>query len=219
MITAGFFPITLVSRVEEYDQVQTLTFSTPEPLRFVAGQYVHLLAPGSPPGPENVRHFSIASVPGEPVLRFTMDLAPTSDYKKKLANLPLGEKAHLFKVKGDFVLGEPIPRKIVFLAGGLGITPVRSLLGRIVGEGLDVEWRLAHVARGAHLYEEEIQKWRGVQARIRRQETLALVDQWMTELPEACWYLSGSHRFVDSLGEALVARGLATDHLRVEDFR
>jgi len=219
MTTSGFYPITLVDKTREYDGVHTLRFASPAPISFVPGQYVHLLAPASPPGPENVRHLSIASIPEEGFLRFTVDFNSTSEYKKKLAALKPGGLAHLFKVKGEFVLGETLPTQVVFLAGGLGITPIRALLRQIVHRGLEVDWRLMHVARESFLYASEIESWGGLQARVRRPQAGALVASWAAHCPSATYYVSGSSRFVAGITELLAACGVGHDALQVENFR
>jgi len=218
MTTTGFYPITLLDKTREYDEVHTLRFTSPEPIPFVPGQYVHLLAPASPPGRENVRHLSIASIPEEGPLRFTVDLAPTSDYKRKMAALEPGGLAHLFKVKGEFLLGNPVPAQVIFLAGGLGITPIRSLIRQIVQSNLAVDWRLAHVARGPFLYEKEFSEWQNLQVRIRRPEAGALILRWVSERPKARYYVSGSSRFVEGITALLKANGITDEALRVEDF-
>ena len=218
MTTNGFYPITLVDKTREYDDVHTLRFESAEPIPFVPGQYVHLLAPASPPGRENVRHLSIASIPEEGPLRFTVDLAPGSEYKKKLAALEPGGLAHLFKVKGEFVLPDPVPAQAIFLAGGLGITPVRALVQQILQQRLPVEWRLVHVARGPFLYEQEIKSWGGTQVRLRRTEVEPLVSAWVSEWPSAAYFVSGSSRFVEGITSLLKNQGIKDEVIRVEDF-
>ena len=219
MVTNGFFPIQLVERVHEYADVYTLRFKTPDPIPFLPGQYAHVLAPGSPPGRENVRHLSIASIPEEGYLQFSVDLASASDYKKKLAALQVGEIAHLFKVKGEFILGGTLPKQVVFVAGGLGITPVRSLLRQIVHDRLPVDWRLVHVAREEFLYQKEIEPWGGHQERVRRPELAAVLVRAVKERPEALFYISGSARFVEGVGQSLRDLGIPPESQRIEDFR
>ena len=219
MTTSGFYPITLVSKSKEYDTVYTLKFSSAAPVSFVPGQYVHLLAPASPPGPQNVRHLSIASIPEEGDLQFSLDLSPTSEYKQKLADLAPGGLAHLFKVKGEFVLDVPPASRVVFLAGGLGITPVRALITQIVHRDLAVEWRLAHVARGPYLYQKELEPLGGEQVRLRRPDLESRVVQWVNQWPDARYYASGSSRFVEGMVTLLKSNGVPYSFIRVEDFR
>lgn len=217
MQSNGFHALTLVDKKREFDEVYTFRFEPKTPVSFLPGQYVHLLAPHSPPGRENVRHLSIASVPDEGPLRFTVDLSSASDYKRKLGALSVGGQAHLFKVKGEFVLGNSPPSRVFFLAGGLGITPIRALMTEI-HRGRAVEWKLAHVARGDHLYEGELAALGGDQRRIRREGLGLLLDAWVSEVPEAVWYVAGSHRFVTGVTEALALRGVGANRLRTEDF-
>ena len=219
MTTHGFYPLTLVEKKREYDNVHTLFFSSSVPISFVPGQYVHLLAPASPPGPENVRHLSIASIPEVGTLQFSLDLTPTSGYKQRLAVLNPGETVHIFKVKGEFVLESPPPPQIVFLAGGLGITPIRSLLEHIRQDQLPIDWRLAHVARGDFLYQNEIEGWGGLQLRIRHAGVESLVHQWIAERPLAQYYVCGSARFVDGVAALLKAGGIPETAIKIENFR
>jgi ferredoxin-NADP reductase len=219
MNSRGFYPIVLKDKVREYDQVHTLRFVSDEPVAFLPGQYVHLLAPASPPGPENVRHLSVASTPDEGLLQFTVDLAPTSPFKVRLGALEPGGQAHLFKVKGEFVLGNPPPPQAVFWAGGLGITPVRSLVRQIAVEGLAVDWALVHVARGPWLYERDFEAWGGDQRRIRRDGLADQVSDRVARWPGAQHYVSGSARFVEGVGRMLAEAGVPDDRIVMENFR
>lgn len=218
MQSVGFYAVTLVGKKHEYGQVHTFRFEPETPVTFVPGQYVHLMAPNSPPGRENVRHLSISSIPEDGPLEFTIDLASASDYKKKFASLEVGGKAHLFKIKGHFVLGDTPPSSIVFLAGGIGITPIRSLIRQIQKHRLPVDWRLAHVARDGFLYEEELSALGGQQRRIRRPEAASLIKAWTIERPDASYYVSGSNRFVEGITAMLKEQGIPESALTIENF-
>jgi ferredoxin-NADP reductase len=218
MNSRNFFPVTLMRKEREYDQVFSFFFQAEEPVEFIPGQYVHFLAPASGPSRENVRHLSMASIPAEGELRFSLDLRSTSDFKRKLAALRPGERAHIFRVKGDFVLGSPPPAQVVFIAGGLGITPIRGLIRQIVHESLPVDWRLLHAAREAWLYEAELSDLRGTQLRVRREGVPEVLDSWTQQWPAARYYLCGSSRFVTGLREALASRRVNANMVTVEDF-
>ena len=55
----------------------------------------------------------------------------------------------LDSVGGDFVLPEQRPRRILFVSGGSGITPVMSMLRTMRAEGSDREIAFIHYARSA----------------------------------------------------------------------
>lgn len=110
----------------------TWAFSFEKPAGFVheAGQYVALVLPRlvtpDPHGP--VRSLSIASAPCEDELLFAVR-DTQSPYKRTFLDLRPGEKATVTAPVGHFTLSHTSDDKpIVFLIGGIGITPARSIL-------------------------------------------------------------------------------------------
>jgi NAD(P)H-flavin reductase len=59
-----------------------------------------------------------------------------SDFKRSLAELPVGAEVEVEPRKGAFVLPDDASRQLVFVAGGIGITPFRSMLRYIEDERL-----------------------------------------------------------------------------------
>ena len=73
------------------------------------------------------RPLSIASSPLEKELLFATKLS-NSAMKRTLADMPLGSVISLEKPLGNFILPEDTSTPLAFLAGGVGITPFRSML-------------------------------------------------------------------------------------------
>ena len=69
--------------------------------------------------------FSFSKGKGE-ILRFTIKIS--GDFTKRLKELPVGTPVIIDGPHGDFTLGSSISKKNVFIAGGVGITPIRALL-------------------------------------------------------------------------------------------
>lgn len=103
-------------------------FVKPKGLRFQAGQYLEWMLPHRKADVRGVRrYFTIASSPTESEICLALKSAdPSSSYKKELANLKPGEKLIASQLAGDFVLPKKSDEKIVWIAGGIGITPFRS---------------------------------------------------------------------------------------------
>lgn len=124
--------ITLILAKTEEVAVGTTTFFfiKPENFSFLPGQYVamklmdELLAPDQR-GP--VRSLSISSAPHEDFLAFTLRYSD-SGFKQTLWSLVPGATVMITPPVGKFVLEEGDVRPAVFLVGGVGITPVRSML-------------------------------------------------------------------------------------------
>ena len=80
-------------------------------------------------------HFTHSSSPTEPWLETTTRLRGTP-YKNALDALPLGAEVTMAGPNGFFTLRDAVPRA-AFLAGGIGITTVRSILRALADRGDD----------------------------------------------------------------------------------
>ena len=76
---------------------------------------------------------AIASSPTEPELRLGAKFYPNaSSYKTSLANLSVGDTIIASQLSGDFVLPKNKDKKLVFIAGGIGVTPFRSMIKYLI---------------------------------------------------------------------------------------
>ena len=104
-------------------------FGSDRPLSFAPGQYLEF-ALGLPHGDSrgNRRYFTIASAPTEDSVRLGVKFnANPSAFKKALAAMKPGDTIFASGRAGDFVLPADPDAKLAFLAGGIGITPFRSM--------------------------------------------------------------------------------------------
>lgn len=98
-------------------------------LNYKAGQYavVDLGTREDPEGP--VRSFTIASSPTEEEYILISTRIRDTPFKRKLANLDIGSLVKITAPLGKFVLPEDDnSRPVVFLSGGIGVTPFRSMV-------------------------------------------------------------------------------------------
>jgi stearoyl-CoA 9-desaturase NADPH oxidoreductase len=116
----------------------TLTLAPNENFTFTysakAGQYVNLTVDID--GRRHTRCYSPANAEGGPNLELTIGhhdggLVSTYLYERAHRGMVLG----LAGVGGDFVLPEQRPRRILFVSGGSGITPVMAMLRTLINEG------------------------------------------------------------------------------------
>ncbi|MGO9155081.1 ferredoxin reductase [Mycobacterium sp.] len=111
-----------------------------------AGQYVNLTVDID--GRRHTRCYSPANAEGGPNLELTIGrhdggLVSTYLYEHARRGMVVG----LAGVGGDFVLPEERPRRILFVSGGSGITPVMAMLRTLVAEGHRGEIAFVHYAR------------------------------------------------------------------------
>lgn len=100
-------------------------------IRYIAGQYLELQLPSGKLDPRGSRRmFTLSSSPTEENIRIAMRHSePSSEFKKDILKLPIGAVATATGVYGDFLLPKkPTSEKLLFIAGGIGVTPFRSHL-------------------------------------------------------------------------------------------
>lgn len=95
---------------------------------YTAGQFAFFDIGGvnnDPKGP--IRHFTISSSPTENFIMFTTRIRE-SPYKKRLSVLEEGSKVKVRGPDGQFILHDDYSKPAVFLSGGIGVTPFRSMI-------------------------------------------------------------------------------------------
>jgi len=115
---------------------------------FRAGQHINLTVEID--GRRRTRPYSPGSAEGAPFIELTVgrhDGGLVSNYLYERART--GMVVGLDSVGGDFVLPDIRPRRILFVSGGSGITPVMSMLRTMRAEGSDREIGFIHYARSA----------------------------------------------------------------------
>ena len=130
---------------------------------FRAGQHINLTVEID--GRRRTRPYSPASAEGAPYIELTIgrhDGGLVSTYLCDHASP--GMVVGLDSVGGDFTLPDTRPRRILFVSGGSGITPVMSMLRTMRNEGSDREIAFIHYARSAQeaCYAEELAAMSGV---------------------------------------------------------
>src|SRR5512137_959473 len=98
-------------------------------LSFQPGQFVRV-GLSDPPYPDpkgNVRSFSIASSPKDPFVLIATRMTGSA-FKRSLADVPLGTPVSVSGPAGSFVLDPNSDAPAALFAGGIGITPFRSML-------------------------------------------------------------------------------------------
>lgn len=105
-------------------------FTSDRHFSFRPGQYMELTLGHRAPDSRGIRRFfTIASSPTENGLRFGIKFHQNgSTFKKQLLGLKEGETVAVSSLSGDFVLPKDKNKKLVFIAGGIGITPFRSMI-------------------------------------------------------------------------------------------
>jgi ferredoxin-NADP reductase/nitrite reductase/ring-hydroxylating ferredoxin subunit len=106
---------------------------------YTAGQYAFFDIGGvynDSKGP--IRHFTISSSPTEDFVMITTRIRDTP-YKKRLSSLKEGTIVKVRGPQGKFVLHEDYSKPAVFLSGGIGVTPFRSMIKYATDKQLSIK--------------------------------------------------------------------------------
>ena len=130
----GRFILTLQSKREIAPHIYDFAFALNErdaatKFRYPPGQFLDWTLPHVGfDSRGNRRTFTIASSPTEPVLRLGVKFSdPSSAYKQTLRDMKVGDTIATSRLSGHFVMPRDTKRPLVFIAGGIGITPFRSM--------------------------------------------------------------------------------------------
>jgi glycine betaine catabolism B len=223
----------LMSKNQLSDRVVELVFKPSRPLKFLPGQYMDWTVPIVwPDSRGNRRTFSIASSPTEPEIRLGIKLyQPMSSFKTTLMKMAVGDKVLGAHVAGDFVLPKDPTRKLVFIAGGIGVTPFRSMIKALTdaGEKRDIvmyfavsdsrEVSFADVFDRAAPYglkmitvldpKADGSGWSGEIGPL----SIAMIKLHAPDLLERTCYVSGPSSMVDGYRDKLIDAGIPRHHI------
>ena len=165
---------------------------------------------------------SFASYPSESVLKMTMHVGSESTFKRDMKNLQIGQTVSLFKIKGRIALPEYSSgiRSIVFIAGGVGMTPFRSMIMHAKEIGMSASITLLQVQRGdsflfASDLRDKVDTYLPVQPDDFRDKLNKIIDQ----NPEALFYICGSQRLIDGAMLCFALKGtVPEDRILTESF-
>lgn len=127
----------LKERVKIAADTFEFVFAADPPFSFAPGQYMEwTLSHRDPDSRGNRRYFTLASSPTETDIRIGVKFYPEpSSFKNHLAFLPIGSGIVASQKAGEFIMPKDATQKLVFIAGGIGVTPFRSMIEYLLDTG------------------------------------------------------------------------------------
>lgn len=230
----------LKERKEIANGTMAFLLEKPAGFEFKAGQAmeVKLENPPETDAEGNSRAFSIASAPHEPYVMFATRMRGSA-MKNSLKKIPLGTELQVDGPWGDLKLHTRAARPGVFLAGGIGITPFRSIVLDAAKNKLAHRLWLFYSNRrpeDAAFLEElgkaekenpnfkmiatmtEMEKssrpWHGKTGFVDRK----MLAEAIGDLSAPIYYIAGPGSMLNAMKKMLLEAGVNEDDVRAEEF-
>ena len=219
------------------DGTMAFHFAKPPGFEFRAGQYgdFTLIDPAQTDAEGNTRTFSMMQAPFESDLVVATRMRDTA-YKRVLKDLPVGTEIAIDAPYGDFTLHKTESTPAVFIIGGIGVTPVRSMIAQATFDKTGHTITLLHASRtpadlplkqdfaqlardNPHFtyvmtVDEAPDDWQGERGHV----TAEMVKKYVPDLGKPIYYLSGPEGMVKAMRKLLVDLKVNEDNIRTEEF-
>ena len=234
------YTLSLKARREVAERTTAFLFEKPAGFRFKAGQCLNftLLNPPETDAEGKTRTFSIASVPDLGELIVATRMRETA-FKRVFKTMPLGTPVKIEGPFGNFTLHPNETRLAVFLTGGIGITPFRSIIVDAARKKLPQRLFLFYSNRRPEdaAFLEELQQmenlnpnykfigtmtglekskrsWQGATGYINQE----MLGQFINDLTTPVYYVAGPPGMVTAMRKILNDAGVSDGGIRTEEF-
>lgn len=212
-------------------EIYTFWFETNRPVNNEPGQYIELTVPHNNPDNRGItRKFTVFSSPTEPLMAITTRIKPeSSSYKKALLNYKLGSKFSYTEPMGDFILPMDSELPLLFIAGGIGITPFRSiikwlktcnqkrniqLIYAVKDKSEFIDKQLLSYVPTTFLLTDASPDWQGDTSKL----TVKNICKFIDLTPQTFIYLSGSKGLVIKLKNNFFKQGTSKNKIITDIF-
>lgn len=230
----------LISKREIAEGTMEFTWERPEGFSYQAGQTMDLtlIDPPETDAEGNSRTFSLVSAPHESVLKTATRMRDTA-FKRTLKAMEPDTELSVEGPFGSFLLHENTARPAVFLSGGIGITPMHSILSDAAHRGLPHKLFLFYsnrrpedtafldelqqfakenpnftlVATMTNM-EQSAQSWDGERGYINAD----MIARYVSADSQPIYYLSGPETMVTAMRTMLNTMKISNDDIKFEEF-
>jgi len=231
----------LKSKQETATEMYEFIFKTDQKLKFQPGQYLEwTVAHSNVDTRGNRRYFTIASSPTENDIHLGVKIGTknSSSYKKALLQMKKGATLVASQLGGSFTLPKDKNQKLVFIAGGIGITPFRSMIKYLLDLNQRRDITLIYVMPDRHAFayqelfataakkiglkvililtrtQEKTQGWKCQTGRM----TVEMIRSEIPDFAERGYYLSGPNSMVTAYQKMLKELAIPNSQVTTDYF-
>jgi glycine betaine catabolism B len=230
------FKARLVSRIKRTETVESFRFASEEGLDFLPGQFVQVVFDeGSPNNRDLNKYLSFSSSPEREYFEVTKRLSE-SLFSQSLKKLKSGDDVCFKGPMGGCVFLDEY-KKIGFIIGGIGITPVISIMEHIMEKKLMTDVQLIYSNRKEEdiAFRSELESWQKQNSRLKitfavtecppKDKTCVfghinndLLKGTLLNITERVFFIFGPPKMVNELQQCCVEIGIPKESVKVEKF-
>jgi len=216
-----------VKKELDLENIWSFYFKVPADFKIEAGEHLMFRLNHSEQDDRgNFRFYSPSSAPREELLRISTRYFgdTSSSFKRALFNMAPGNQINVMGPIGTFTL-EDISKKYVFIAGGIGITPFRSIITDLLLAGILPEITLYYKNRTENfLFKLELDALVKANTQLKIKYLIDPIDIKEAELTslnqqEAIFYIAGAPSFVNSYKQKLKGLNIPQSRIKNDSFR
>ncbi len=219
------------------DRVYNYIFTPDRAFEYLPGQYMEWTLENVPYDSRgNRRTFTIASSPTEKDIQLGLKYyEPASAFKAAFYNLNPGDYIFASQLAGNFTLDTKKDQKLAFIAGGIGITPFRSMIKYVTDLNLTCDIVLVYVVSNPEEFAYVEVFNQAAKAGIKiipvvsnpkyksngfitAKVSADLLSKLIPDYNERSFYISGSNEMVDSSKAHLLILGVERGRIKTDHF-
>lgn len=217
--------LTLKEKIKSAPMVYDFIFTANRPMKFMAGQYLEwTLGHKNSDSRGNRRYFTIASAPSEKEIRLGVKVPDeSSSFKKALLEMQPGDELMAGALAGEFNLPKDTNKKIVAIAGGVGITPFRSMVKHMIETNEKRDLVLLYVCNNESefVYKDVFDAAQSLGVKpvyMTSFITEETITKEVTDFKNRLYYISGPPGMVQAYKKLLTSMGVSTSAITTDYF-
>lgn len=227
--------ITLDHIVDENYNIKTLWFRPERKIEYLAGQFIEMVLPhNNADSRGQKRWFTLSSSPSDNLISITTKNFgnKASTFKKKLFSLKQGDTVNIVEPMGDFVLPIDSMIPLVFIAGGIGLTPYHSMVKWLTDSSEKRQLQIILAFNQPHdivfdyffrSYTNDLKivvsnpdsDWNGETGKLSAEKIFELTGG---DINDKKIYVSGPEPMVENLEKGLLEHGVTKNNLVLDFF-
>lgn len=230
------FRAVFIEKVERTKSVVSFRFKPEQPISFLAGQFLQFIFDETAPSNRNLnKYLSFSCRPGKEYIEVTKRIS-ASDFSSRLLSLKKGDTVLLKGPIGHCAI-DRVDGSYAFLIGGIGITPVISMIDDIVFKRLssDIKLLYSNTSDEDVPFKRELDEWTKSCPNIKIVHTVAncpsgdpqycigMIDKEfvLRQIPdykERIFYIFGPPKMVEAMKGICQEIGCLPETIRAEQF-